>query len=123
MGRAGEPATADVHWDFLVSAADDRPLLAWRFETSPLIATRALRAIELPPHRRLYLEYEGELSRDRGVVRRLERGAAQIESLEARRISVRLEAQQGPRAVELVRDDDGGWLATVRESHRPLRSG
>lgn len=65
---------------------DERSLAAWRLE-APLSACigRTVTATRLPPHRRLYLTYEGEVSRGRGRVRRIETGRCTIQTDDARR--------------------------------------
>ncbi|MEM6654511.1 MAG: hypothetical protein AAF596_01785 [Planctomycetota bacterium] len=73
------------HWDLMLEDGDTLrtwSLLslpyAWR-DPPPSAAMRKLRrrpvsATELPPHRLAYLEYEGEISGDRGSVARVAEG-------------------------------------------------
>jgi hypothetical protein len=67
----GEP-----HFDLLLDLDGTSPLLSWRIKRWPIGDGDA---IELrPPHRRLYLEYEGAVSRGRGRVERVASGELRI---------------------------------------------
>lgn len=58
---------------------DRRELIAWRLPDSPhAAALMTTEADRLPPHRRLYLDYEGPISRGRGSVRRVAGGEAEV---------------------------------------------
>lgn len=59
------------HWDLLLEDGD--ALLAWSFEALPA-AGEPIAALKLPDHRRMYLDYEGPLTGDRGEVRRADGG-------------------------------------------------
>jgi hypothetical protein len=64
-----------VHWDFLV---DDGPTLrTWAID-EPIVVGKDLPARALPPHRRFYLDYEGEVSGGRGTVRRWDSGVCVV---------------------------------------------
>jgi len=99
------------HFDWLVEPSppgpspdpDERSLLAWRL-AAPLheAGTAVLHATRLPPHRRLYLEYEGTLSGGRGRVERLAEGWAE-----------RLE--DGPESMTAIIAFDGRRLEIVGE--------
>ncbi len=71
-----EHTTTDgVHWDLLIEVPDRPDLATWRLAASPLATSAAtIPATALPPHRRIYLEYEGPISGDRGHVRRIAGG-------------------------------------------------
>jgi hypothetical protein len=64
------------HWDLLVERPGAERLAAWRLDRCPLDADADIPATRIQGHRRLYLDYEGEISGGRGVVRRLDRGTA-----------------------------------------------
>lgn len=68
----------DTHWDFLVETAESEKLTSWRLLGNPLTATGPVLAQPIADHRRLYLDFEGELSGGRGRVRRLDRGEAEV---------------------------------------------
>jgi hypothetical protein len=52
-------------------------LRTWAID-EPFIAGRELKARALPAHRRIYLDYEGEISGDRGCVRRWDWGTCEV---------------------------------------------
>ena len=60
-----------LHWDFMLERG--KTLRTWRLLQSPDSAER-IAAEPLPDHRRHYLDYEGPVSRGRGVVRCWDRG-------------------------------------------------
>lgn len=56
---------------------DRRELIAWRLPEAPdAAAVMTTEADRLPPHRRVYLDYEGPISGNRGEVHRVARGEA-----------------------------------------------
>lgn len=70
-----EHETADgVHWDLLVEQPGASLLATWRLARNPLEHTGLIAGERIADHRRLYLDYEGPVSGDRGTVRRLARG-------------------------------------------------
>jgi DNA polymerase Ligase (LigD) len=102
-----------VHWDFMLEHGDT--LRTWAIDR-PIVAGVDLPARALPDHRRIYLEYEGEVSGDRGNVRRVAAGAYSASIWEAGRVRVRLEGDQLVGEVEIrqVCDSDGGTSWTFR---------
>jgi DNA polymerase Ligase (LigD) len=64
-----------VHWDFLVE--DGPSLRTWAID-EPIVDGKDLPARSLPPHRRIYLNYEGEVSGGRGSVRRWDSGVCLV---------------------------------------------
>ena len=73
MGSAAAPA-GDA-----TAESDRRELIAWRLPDAPdTSAGTSITADRLPPHRRRYLDYEGPISGDRGRVRRIAQGQAEI---------------------------------------------
>src|SRR6185312_13323450 len=85
-----------VHWDFLVE--EDPSLRSWAIDEK-IIEGEDLPARALPAHRRIYLEYEGEVSGGRGMVHRWDGGTC--EALEWGEDVVRLEVR-GDQLVGLV---------------------
>jgi hypothetical protein len=77
----------EVHWDLMLDddqaaghSDDDRSLLTWSLSENPLAAHGAdtvIPARRLADHRRLYLDYEGPISGNRGTVTRIEQGEFQ----------------------------------------------
>lgn len=64
-----------VHWDLMLDRGDD--LSTWSIG-EPLVPDRVLAARQLPPHRRIYLDYQGEVSGGRGVVQRWDQGVYRV---------------------------------------------
>jgi hypothetical protein len=79
-----------VHWDFLV---EDGPTLRTWAVDRPIVEGEDLPARSLPPHRRIYLDHEGEVSGGRGTVRRWDSGVCDV--LEWGEDAVRLEVRGG----------------------------
>lgn len=104
-----------THWDFLLEAG---PVLrSWALD-EPIVEDRLLDARGLPDHRALYLDYEGPISGDRGVVRRWDWGTYEARTWEDDRIVVQLMGTECVGVVELRRrcrsasggpSSAGGW--------------
>ena len=82
-----------LHWDFMLEHGE--VLRTWAID-APVVADADLPARALPEHRRIYLEYEGEISGNRGTVHRVAEGSYTAEIWEEDRVRVRL---QGPQLV------------------------
>lgn len=65
-----------VHWDLLVETGPDSLLRTWRLRNDPLLHVGTIPATQIADHRRLYLDFEGELTGGRGAVVRVDRGFA-----------------------------------------------
>lgn len=63
------------HWDFLLEQGEHA--LCWRLLRQPC-CDEPIAAEQLPPHRLLYLDYEGPVSHDRGTVQRIASGTFQV---------------------------------------------
>lgn len=61
------------HWDLMLELGPETPLMTWALEELPSDGKPVL-ARQLNHHRRIYLEYEGELSAGRGRVWRWDEG-------------------------------------------------
>jgi len=92
-----------VHWDFLVE--DGSTLRTWAV-AAPISEGADLPARELPPHRRIYLDYEGEVPGGRGTVRRWDGGEAVAEEWGERAVRLEVRGSQLVGTVELRRLDD-----------------
>lgn len=77
------------HFDWLIDAGAGRDLIAFRvlerFDRGEVVEFEAVR---LEDHRRLYLEYEGPISRNRGEVTRVGRGSIAVLAEEDGRLRV-----------------------------------
>jgi hypothetical protein len=94
-----------VHWDFLVE--DGPALRAWAID-APIVAEVDLPARELPPHRRIYLDYEGQISGGRGSVHRWDGGECVATGWGERAVRLEVRGAQLVGTVELrsVGDED-----------------
>ncbi len=62
----------ELHWDLMLDKGD--ALETWRLSKPPEEAEMVIQATALPGHRRMYLDYEGAVSSNRGTVRRWDTG-------------------------------------------------
>ena len=60
-----------VHWDLMLEAGE--VLRTWAID-APIVSGRDLPARALGDHRKIYLDYEGQISGNRGNVRRVDAG-------------------------------------------------
>ena len=67
---------AHPHFDLMVETGPGSTLASWRLNKWPVEQT--MDAERLADHRREYLDYEGPVSGNRGVVRRVEAGKCEI---------------------------------------------
>lgn len=67
-----------LHWDLLLELDEQSPLATWRILDDPGHGS-TWRAESLPVHRRVYLDYEGPVSGDRGTVVRWDTGEYESE--------------------------------------------
>ena len=104
-----------VHWDLLVERGE--VLRSWRLLESPDrwrdgVSSAELSAEAIGDHRLLYLDYEGDVSRERGRVARWDHG--QAEWLIEGESSVRLRLTGGRLIGELTLDRESSrslWVA------------
>ena len=68
---------AGIHWDLLVEVPGQDTLATWRLLADPL-TNDSVPAESIGNHRRIYLEFEGDIGGSRGTVRRIDRGTATI---------------------------------------------
>ena len=66
-----QPAGKPLHWDLMLET--EAGLLTWALTTEPTLNCN-IPAEPLPIHRKLYLDYEGPISGDRGSVRQWDIG-------------------------------------------------
>ena len=87
-----------IHWDFMLEDGD--VLRTWAID-APIVPDTELPARVLPDHRRIYLEYQGEVSGNRGSVRRVDAGTYSVLSWKEDRVLVRVEGSQLVGEVEI----------------------
>lgn len=74
-----EPADPQVsHAAERVDDPNERVLIAWRLTAWPIPVGSSIAAERLPPHRRLYLDYQGPIPGNRGTIRQVAAGTATI---------------------------------------------
>jgi len=87
-----------VHWDFMLERGEI--LRTWAID-APIVSGRDLPARALGDHRRIYLEYEGEISGGRGRVRRLDSGTYRAVDWSADRVQIEVAGSQLAGELEL----------------------
>jgi hypothetical protein len=83
------------HFDLMLEHPDAERLKTWQLDVWPLQSGESCPCRELAPHRREYLTYEGEVSGNRGRVRRVTSGIW----------------KQSPKGIELT--PEGGKTTTL----------
>jgi hypothetical protein len=79
----------DPHFDLMLEMSPDSPLSTWRLPHWPPNPDDL--AIAITDHRREYLQFEGEISGDRGHVKRIAIGSYRLLSRENDVIQIELE--------------------------------
>lgn len=87
-----------VHWDLMLEHG--AVLRTWAID-APVRPGVELPARSLPDHRKVYLEYEGEVSGNRGTVRRVDGGTYTPRLWEPDLVRLRLEGAQLVGEVEI----------------------
>jgi hypothetical protein len=95
-----------LHWDFMLEAGG--VLRTWRLAEPPAPG-HGCAATRLADHRLAYLDYEGQVSGGRGIVRRRERGSFDWLCDESHRTAVRLEGQRLRGVARLARLSGDEW--------------
>ena len=98
-----DPRTARL-WTARVALPSRDWARAGRFHLTPL-----------PPHRRLYLGYQGPISGGRGSVQRVDEGRALCRLWSESRIALDVSMRRVSARIELTRLSDEIWTAGVRE--------
>lgn len=96
------------HWDLMLEEGD--VLLTWQLPREPCgPAAFPMSAARIGDHRKLYLDYEGPVSRNRGAVTRFDGGDLQI--LERTEVAIRFELSGEKLAgrFRLERRGDNDW--------------
>jgi hypothetical protein len=92
-----------VHWDFMLETGE--LLRSWAIDEA-VVPGRDLPARALADHRKIYLEYEGEISGNRGTVRRVDAGTFRVLIWSA--LHVRVEVKGTQLAGEVNLWSEGG---------------
>ncbi len=103
------------HWDLLLDVGEQHALRTWRLLAEPL-STECIAVEPLPDHRRIYLDYEGPISGDRGSVSRWDSGAYEVAAEDDAQLVLRFHGNK--LSGEYVIDHAAGQLQS-----RALKSG
>jgi hypothetical protein len=99
-----------LHYDLLLEQGD--ALATWQFETNPAEAlAEKLPCRRLPDHRRIYLDYQGPISGERGQVQRVESGLWQPLCITDARWEFELSSEEfsGRFVLQAHDDADEAW--------------
>jgi hypothetical protein len=102
--NVGEP-----HFDLMFETLPGSMLATWRSEQWPIDQPTSL--TRLRDHRRFYLQYEGDLSEQRGTVIRIAEGTCELEVGEDSVWTIRLLTGATPQAFVFRRIDAERWEA------------
>ena len=98
------------HYDVMFETEPGSLLTTFRFSELPSL--RATEVEKLPDHRRLYLDYEGPVSNNRGQVRRVAWCSCWVNVNEPERISLTLDPiAPFDRNLIFWKTDRGEWFA------------
>jgi DNA polymerase Ligase (LigD) len=89
-----------VHWDFMLEVGE--VLRTWAID-APIVSGRDLPARALGDHRKIYLDYEGQIAGDRGHVRRVDAGSFRVQVWLREHVRVEVSGSQLVGEVDLRR--------------------
>lgn len=105
-----------VHWDLIIEVPGRKSLPTWRLRRNPLAHAGEIPAEPIADHRRLFLDYEGPLRDDRGSVRRLDHGDAEVQQFDAGRLAATLHGERLRGEIEIGdKPDAGGWFRKLEK--------
>jgi len=97
------------HWDLMLEHGEK--LMTWQLERPPTDpADLPIRARRIGDHRKLYLDYEGPVSGNRGEVHQLDSGTVEFLDVRPTRCRVRLLGRLLSGEYVLRALDEGHWL-------------
>ncbi|NNM84731.1 MAG: hypothetical protein HKL96_03100 [Phycisphaerales bacterium] len=112
---------AQAHWDLLLEQAPDQPLATWKISLPPEQWLQACQAqgsipvIRLPNHRRMYLDYSGPISNNRGEVRQVQTGILRwLKSSEHHFVALLSPAPNTPPLHYTLEDRGHGWTLRIK---------
>jgi hypothetical protein len=96
-----------LHWDFMLESGDS--LRTWRLTALPKPG-ETVHATAVFDHRRIYLDYEGPVSGNRGRVARWDHGTFTWQKTETDRLALELNGVRFRGAIVLERADADKWI-------------
>ncbi len=116
---------AQSHWDLLLEQAPDQLLATWKINLPPEQWLQACQThgsipvVRLPNHRRIYLDYSGPISNNRGEVRQVQTGLLRwLKSSEHYCAAVLSSGPNTPPLRYTLEDRGHGWTLHI-ESQNP----
>jgi hypothetical protein len=107
---------AGLHYDWLMTDPNDVAGKLWTARVDvPSFQWQELACFDAEPtfaHRRKYLTFQGELSGNRGRVRRIDQGFADPQLWTASRIVVHINMNHFAGTIQLCKQSDVLWRAT-----------
>lgn len=105
------PAGRPLHWDLMLEESGS--LLSWALPAIPVLH-ETIPAERLPDHRLAYLDYEGPVAGDRGVVSRWDAGSYERLDAGEEEVRVRLHGANlsGILLLQRMAHPAGQWQAT-----------
>lgn len=98
------------HFDWMLARDDDGPLLTFRLDRDISRDTNPFEGDLLADHRRAYLEYEGDISGNRGSVVRVTKGLCSIRAQTAQVFELWLTLGARDGDLRGVRQQNGRFL-------------
>lgn len=104
------------HWDLMLE--QDDALATWAMDAF-ILEQRSVSALRLPDHRKAYLTYEGEVSRQRGHVTRVASGTYEIVSDVDDCLTVKLDLEDALLTLEILKQTEPCYVISTREKCGP----
>src|SRR5579864_8116884 len=98
---------SEPHFDLMFETLPGSMLATWRSEQWPIEPNTPL--TRLRDHRRLYLDYEGDIAGDRGTITRVAEGTCEVEVGPAVTWTIRLLSGTTPQVLTLRQIDGEMW--------------
>ena len=95
-----------LHWDLMLEVGE--VLRTWRLDAIPRPGCTC-HALQLPDHRLIYLDYEGPVSGDRGVVERIAGGEYVWVEDSACRVAILVQGEWLAGQLSLEKGQGGQW--------------
>jgi hypothetical protein len=101
---------AEPHFDLMFETLPGSDLATWRSQIWPIEQPTTL--TRLRDHRRFFLQYEGALTQERGMVQRIADGDCDVTILEDAEFKLSILNGTTPTTLRLCKISDNQWQAT-----------